>query len=318
MAMARLGASLMPQAYSIPLTRWTIRSPAMPGAVLLEASPAGEHDGVEGPLGHVPLPGVPVQGRGREVGGRRIDPGSRGVVAAERALHQGDVAQDALGDQLPGLGAEHRAHALRPDLHDAPALLRRRHHLEAVGGGVGHRLLAVDVLARAHRVHHDLPVPVVGHGGHDAVDVLVVEQLVVAARGEQLRARDLPGQGVAAVVEIAGGRALYPRERDGGLEEARPLHADTDHPEAHPIARGAGSRRSLDRLGIEQHLLGGEDGGGSGARLQERTAGRAELHEWLLAGSARSGGSGIYFSSGRTATSLKNTTSCLPWFWRPM
>ena len=60
-------------------------------------------------------------------------------------------------------------------MHNTAGFLRGGDHLDTVGGGVRHRLLAVDVLAGAHRVDDDLLVPVVGNGGDDAVDVLVVE-----------------------------------------------------------------------------------------------------------------------------------------------
>src|SRR5205807_3084366 len=89
------------------------------------------------------------------------------------------------------LGADLRAHALRADLHDAPAFLRGVDHRDAVGGCVGHRLLTVDVLAGAHGVDDDLTVPVVGHSGDDAVDVLVVEQLPVATRHWQVGSHNL-------------------------------------------------------------------------------------------------------------------------------
>ena len=75
--------------------------------------------------------------------------------------------------------------------------------------GVRHRLLAIDVLARVAGIHHHPLVPVIGHRRHDAVDVLAVEQFLVAARSGQARiARDLSGQRVTAVVQVGGGDAL--------------------------------------------------------------------------------------------------------------
>ena len=44
---------------------------------------------------------------------------------------------------------------------------------------VGHRLFAVDVLARLHGVDGHLGVPVVGRGDQDSVDVLAIEEPAV-------------------------------------------------------------------------------------------------------------------------------------------
>ena len=69
--------------------------------------------------------------------------------------------------------------------------------------------------------------------------LLVVEQLLVAARGPQLGAHDLPREGVAAVVEVAGGGAFDAGQARSRCEQAGALHPDADHPEAHAIAGGA-------------------------------------------------------------------------------
>src|SRR2546430_8533939 len=44
-------------------------------------------------------------------------------------------------------------------------------HGHAVGGGVRHRLFAVDVFSRVDGVDHDLLVPMIGNGGDEAVDL---------------------------------------------------------------------------------------------------------------------------------------------------
>ena len=66
------------------------------GAVFLPAAPAREKQGIEGALGDGALPGVPVESLRGQIGGRRILPGTRGIVAAERAFDQVQVADRAL------------------------------------------------------------------------------------------------------------------------------------------------------------------------------------------------------------------------------
>ena len=57
-----------------------------------------------------------------------------------------------------------------------------------------------------------------GTAAIEAVDVLVVEQLLIAARHRQVRAHDLAGEHMASVVQVAGGHAFDVRQVDGGAE----------------------------------------------------------------------------------------------------
>ena len=121
--------------------------------------------------------------------------------------------------------------------------------------------------------------PVIGHCGNDAVDLLVGEQLLVAARRPQVGAGDFTRADVPPVVEVAGGGALDAGQGDGPCEQAGPLHPDADHPEAHAVAGGHLLRGSAERLRLERDSIHGEacaDGGG--ARLKELTTGRTDLH----------------------------------------
>src|SRR5579883_1229878 len=52
-------------------------------AVFAPATPACKDIWIEGPLRHLPLPGIPIQIAGRKIGRRRILPGPRGVVPAQ-------------------------------------------------------------------------------------------------------------------------------------------------------------------------------------------------------------------------------------------
>src|SRR3989475_320468 len=242
-----------------------------PGAVLLPATPAREEVRIERAFGHRALPGIPVQSPRREIGRRRILPRAGGVVASEPSFDEHQVTQHPLGDQLLGLGADLGAHALRADLHDASGLLRRVHHGHAVGRGVRHRLLAVDVLAGADRGHHHLLVPVIGNRRDDAVDVLVLEERLIAARDGQVRPDDLAGQRVPTVVEVSGRRTFDARQLYGLRERPVPLHAVSDHSEADPVTGRHGGRDQI--TGQRYHRVRSERcAGGSHAHAEKFTA----------------------------------------------
>ena len=140
MAIARLGASLMPSTYCMPLTRWTSRSPATPVPYSFQQRQRAKHQGIEGPLGHGSLPGVPIERLRREIGRRRILPGSGGIVAAQRALHQHQVAEHSLRYQFLRLGADYGTDALRADLHDASVFFAAATISTPSAGGVRHGL----------------------------------------------------------------------------------------------------------------------------------------------------------------------------------
>src|SRR5712664_2608066 len=207
------------------------------GAVFLPAAPARENIGIEGNLGNVALPSVPIEIGGREIGRRGIFPRAGGIVAAERAFNESEGADDAVGEKLFGFGTNDGADALRTDLHDAAGLLRGSDHGDAVGGGMGHGLFAVDIFAGADGVDDHLLVPMIGDGGDQAVDFLVIEEIFVAARGGDFFADNFLGERVASVVEIASGDAFDAGKLDGVLEQAGTLHSDADDAEAQAVAR---------------------------------------------------------------------------------
>ena len=96
---------------------------------------------------------------------------------------------------------------------------------------------AVDVLPRAHRIDDDLLVPMVRHRRDDAIDVLVVEQRLVATCHRQIRPDDLTRQRVPSVVEVAGGDTFDALELDRVPEQPRPLHPHPDDAETDTVAR---------------------------------------------------------------------------------
>src|SRR6266850_681026 len=257
------------------------------GAVFLPAAPARENSCVEGALGNGALPGVPIESLRRAIGRRRIFPGAAGVVAAERALDKIEIADDAGGEKFLGFGAEDGADTLRTDLYDTAGFFRGGDHGNAVGRRMGHRLFAIDVFAGVDGIHDDLFVPMIGNGGDDAVDLLVVEEFLIFARGVDLGAGnffdDFFGERVAAIVEVGGSDAFDTGELNGAGEQAGALHADANDAEADAVAgsNGSGGQRNL--LWVENDGARGDQGaGGSGTALQEFAAGKIFFHDALL------------------------------------
>jgi hypothetical protein len=110
----------------------------------------------------------------------------------------------------------------------------------------------------------------VGHRRHDAVDILAVEQFLVAACSREVGIPgDLFGQRVAAIVQVGGRHALHTGQRNGGGQQSGSLHADADHAEPDTIAGGQ-------RLRSQQHSSGSEE---APAAAQERTAGKRYIHK---------------------------------------
>src|SRR5438876_5775555 len=89
------------------------------GAVFLPATPARENIGIEGDLGNVTLPCVPIEICGRDIGRRRIFPRAGGIVATERAFDKSESADDAVSEKLFSFGTNDGANALRTNFHDA-------------------------------------------------------------------------------------------------------------------------------------------------------------------------------------------------------
>src|SRR6266700_5352640 len=257
------------------------------GAIFLPAAPAREifrrRDRVPGSLGGAALPSVPVEIFRREIGRRRIFPSAVGIVAAKGAFHQSESAEDAGGEKLFGFRANDGADALRTDLHDAAGFLRGGNHGYAVGSGVRHGLLAVDVFAGAHGVNDNLAVPMIGDGGDEAVNFFVSEKLFVNARGGDFIAGDFLGENVAAVVEVAGGDAFDAWELDGFFEQAGTLHADANDAEAQAIARRDRLKRKRDMFGLKKNCRrSGERASGTGRAVEKLAAGKIFFHGALL------------------------------------
>ena len=238
-----------------PEKRWTKRSPATPGAVVLVVPPAEEPDGLERALRCAAQEAVPVDRLGRGVQGKRVLPGPDGAVAVPPGLDEVQLADGSARHEVAGLRVDHRARALAPHLQDPPGALLRLHELQALRGQAHHGLLAVDVLARFHGRNRDGHVPVVGSGHDDGVHVLALEDGAEVAGGEDLVAPDLLRAGEPARVDVAGGHELDPGGVQGGPGVAHPLSTRADQGETDAVARG-------DLLALVVALVVGEDVGG--------------------------------------------------------
>jgi hypothetical protein len=150
---------------------------------------------------------------------------------------------------------------------------------------VRHGLLTVDGLARPHRIDHHLFVPVVGNGGQNAVDVLVVEEFVISPRDRQIRfVGDFARESVPAVVEVGGGDTLDSGQLDGIGQNAGAFHADADDAEAQAIAGSdARIRSGFQALVAQENRIGGrERSGADGGAVQKFTARKLSFHRLLL------------------------------------
>jgi hypothetical protein len=103
------------------------------------------------------------------------------ALVREVRLGQGDVSEPTVLDPLLHDAGTAKASRAVPDGHDLAVLLGRVGDGERVLHGSGDRLLGVERLAGLHRLDDQLAVGVVGRRQHDALDLGVREQLLVAA-----------------------------------------------------------------------------------------------------------------------------------------
>ena len=163
-----------------------------------------------------------------------------------------DLAEPAGGIDIPRLGVKDGAYTLASGLEDALAGLDRLHHGQAVGHLMGHRLLAVDVLARRDGVQRDAAVQVVGCGHKHCVHILAVEEDTVVAGGGDIAAPRFFGGLVARFVEVGGADADPGGHLARGPEQVAAANAGTDNGKANPATRGGlgGQRRRLEHCGF--------------------------------------------------------------------
>src|SRR5439155_20579393 len=150
------------------------------GAIFLPAAPACEQQWIESPLWNGTLPRIPVERLRRKIKWRWILPRAGGIVAAERAFNQHQIAESSFCDQFFRLGANYLTHTLRADLHDPSSFFGRTGHFNAFSSGVRHGLFAIDIFARAHGIDDDLLVPMVWDRCYEAVDIFVRQEFLIA------------------------------------------------------------------------------------------------------------------------------------------
>ena len=92
--------------------------------------------------------------------------------------------------------------------------------------------------------------PVIGNRGDDAIDILAIEQFLIAPRDGQIRiVSDLPRMQMAPVIKVRRAHAFDAGNGDRGREQIRALHTDADVPKrtrslgAVCLRQGAASRR---------------------------------------------------------------------------
>ena len=121
---------------------------------------------------------------------------------------------------------------LAADLHDPLMLRRRALERRRVFPFVGHRLFDVDVLAGGHRVERHALVPVIGHGDHHGLDVLVVEHAPIVAARADVRAEQLFRAIEVSVVDVADFDDARVGDFLGGADENLAANADADEADA--------------------------------------------------------------------------------------
>ena len=192
------------------------------------------------------------------------------MVAGVVDLGHDDLADLAVLDVALGRLVGIVGHALHADLHLDVALLDAVADPLRLFDVVGHRFLAVDVLAGVHGVEGHLGVPMLGDGDHDVVDIGVFEQpavVVVRFSAGQFR------RGVEALlVDVADGddfgvfRLL---DLDQTLHVASGVAARADHADVQAVV-GADHARGPRRRDGPRRSSQGATGHGSG---YERTSG---------------------------------------------
>jgi hypothetical protein len=81
--------------------------------------------------------------------------------------------------------------------------------------------------------------PVVGHGRDDAVDVLVVQQVLITARHQDGLAHNLLGQFLPAGVKLARRDALDAGQGNGVSQQSRAAHAHSNNAKVHGVTGGS-------------------------------------------------------------------------------
>ena len=205
-------------------------------AVVPEETPLAEAKHVEGtPRGRT-QPLFPIQALRGAGGGLLLDLTIPfGGILVPPSGGQGDLAQAAGGDNLPGADKVVPTPVLRADLDDAAGFLNGLNNLRTFFEPVGHRLFAVDVLSGADAVDDHRHVPVVRGADHNAVDLVGIEKLLIIGEGLGLAACQLSRLFEIFPIDVTYGRDL---NVGGGLcrtDEESSAAAGPDDPQPDSI-----------------------------------------------------------------------------------
>ena len=231
-------------------------------AVLAIGPPAEHAVRIEGALRGRALEPFPVDGVERRIGRHRLHPRADLVVGVPRRLELGDLAEQAVGNELLRLDDVRRARMLTADLEH---LLRPFHGLEqqvALLDRVRHRLFAVDVLPGRDRIEARARVPVIGRGDDHRVDVLTIENAAVVARAQAVVAEQLAGALEMPVVARRGRHHLHVRHAQGGARVGQTLDTEPDDAEPHRLVRALSAEGAEERTGHDRTSGGRPRSGG--------------------------------------------------------
>ena len=148
-------------------------------AIFLPAPPPRKRIRIERPSS-APSPAMyPSPASAAKIRRRRILPRARRIIASHTSPQSNSDPRSRPSRSTPSPSRTAPNSSAAPDLHNPIRLLRRRHHRQPIRRRMRHRLLAIHILARAHRVHHHLLMPVVGNRHDDRVDILRVQQFLI-------------------------------------------------------------------------------------------------------------------------------------------
>jgi hypothetical protein len=114
------------------------------------------------------------------------------------------------------------------NLDDAIVRAGRFDHLRSIGVQMDHRLLAIHIFARLHRIDRGLLVPKVGGCDDNGVDIFALQDLGVIARGKNIVAPEFFAVLKPSVITIGHGDKLDPGnlQRDLGISLALATRTD--------------------------------------------------------------------------------------------
>ena len=142
--------------------------------------------------------------------------------------HHVELADGSRSEKLLRLGINDRAHALASDLDNPVRRARGLDHLRPIGVEMDHRLLAIDILARLHRIDRDLFVPVIRRADDDGVNILTRQNLFVVACREDVVAPEFLAVFEPPVVTVRHGDQLHARNLHRNLRVSLALTTGPD------------------------------------------------------------------------------------------